>query len=103
MRVLNEPLIEKFVKWHGDAREWLLNWLVVARAATWRSIEDVRLAYPAADGGVRVRSGATVTVFDVGGNKYRMITSIIYQTETVIILELMTHAQYSSDRWKRRY
>jgi mRNA interferase HigB len=71
--------------------------------AQWHTIQDVKTAYPSADGGVRVKSGARVTVFDVGGNKYRMITDVIYATETVVVLELMTHSEYSSDRWKKRY
>ncbi len=103
MRVLNEQTIERFARQHPDSREWLEQWLVVARDAHWHTIQDVKTAYPAADGGVRMPSGAKVTVFDVGGNKYRMITNVIYATETVVILELMTHGEYSKDRWKRRY
>ena len=33
----------------------------------------------------------------------RMITDIVYAIETVIVLELMTHAEYSKDRWKQGY
>jgi len=103
MRIVNEPTIAKFVRKHPDCRAWLEDWLVVARSSVWSSIQDVQRAYPAADGGVRVASGARVTIFDVGGNKYRMATHVIYATATVIILELMTHGEYSKDRWKQRY
>ncbi len=103
MRVLNEDLIARFVRAHADSRRYLDEWLAVARAALWKAIQDVKTTYPSADGGVKTRSGGRVTVFDVGGNKYRLITLIIYQTQTLVILELMTHAEYSKSRWKQRY
>ncbi len=103
MRVINEPVVARFIRKHADPRSWLENWLAVARSARWQTIQDVKQAYPAADGGVKVASGAKVTVFDVGGNKYRMVTDIVYAIGTVTILELMTHAEYSRDLWKRRY
>ena len=103
MRIVNEPAVVRFIRKHADSREWLENWLAVARNASWQSIQDVKLAYPAADGGVKVASGARVTVFDVGGNKYRLIADVIYPIQTVTILELMTHGEYSKDLWKKRY
>jgi mRNA interferase HigB len=103
MRVINESAIVRFTGKHPDSREWLESWLIVARDASWRTIQDVKRVYPAADGGVKVASGARVTVFDVGGNKYRMVTDIAYTIQTVTVLELMTHAEYSKDRWKERF
>ena len=98
MRVLNEPLLARFIRKHTDARQWLEAWLIVTRAAQWHSIAEVQLAYPVADGGVKVSSGASITVFDVGGNKYRMISDINYAIQTVAVLELMTHGEYSKNR-----
>jgi mRNA interferase HigB len=103
MRVINEPAIARFIRKHGDSRSWLENWLVVARNARWQSIQDIKLAYAAADGGVRVGSGANVTVFDVCGNRYRLIADVAYPIQTITVLELMTHGEYSKDLWKRRY
>jgi mRNA interferase HigB len=103
MRIINEPAIAKFARKHPDSRRWLEGWLLVVREVEWQSIRDVKLAYPATDGGVKVASGARVTVFDVCGNKYRMIADVNYGIQTVNVLELLTHAEYSSNRWKGRY
>ena len=103
MRIINEPVVHKFHRKHPDSRRWLGEWLTVARAAQWQTIQDLKQVYPAADGGVRAASGARVTVIDVGGNKYRMIADVNYMTQTVNVLELMTHSEYSRDRWKQRY
>ena len=40
------------------------------------------------------------TVFDVGGNKYRLVAAIHYNRKKVYIRHVLTHAEYDSDRWK---
>ena|SRR5215204_6563695 len=103
MLIANEKVLTRFARKHNDAMSWLQNWLKVVDDAEWRTIQDVRAAFPSVDGGVKVGSGASVTVFDVGGNKYRMVVSIRYQVQSVTILELLTHAEYSKNLWKERY
>lgn len=102
MLVLNEGIIRSFVRRHPDCRSWIESWLEIARATDWESIDHVRETYPSADGGVRVASGGSVTVFNVSGNKYRLVVSIVYKTRMLIVLDLLTHAEYSKNFWKRR-
>jgi mRNA interferase HigB len=64
---------------------------------------DIRRTYPAADGGVRVASGGQVTVFNVSGNKYRLVVVVMFVGQTVVVLDVMTHAEYSRGQWKQRY
>ena len=40
-----------------------------------------------------------LTVFDIGGNKYRLITFIRYEAQTVFIKHVFTHAEY--DKWSK--
>ena len=103
MTVFGEKVLERYWKKHRDAQAWLKNWLALARAAQWENIEDVHLMDRDADGGVKVRSGGTVTVFNVRGNRHRLIVSIDYELQIVLIHECMTHAQYSKNLWKARY
>jgi mRNA interferase HigB len=103
MDVRKENVLARFARKHPHAARWLQNWLEVTRGANWQTIQEVKAAFPAVDGGVRVGSGGTVTVFDVSGNKYRMIASISYELQAVVIWELLTHAEYSKDLWKERY
>jgi len=83
---------------HTLARSWVRN----VEHATWHSIADVRRLYPATDGGVRMTDGKLVTVFNVKGNEYRLISDVIYAAQVVVVLELMTHADYSKGNWKKR-
>ena len=57
---------------------------------------DVRKTYPNAD------AVGEFTVFNIGGNKYRLATSISYRTGKVFIRHVMTHQEYSRADWKRR-
>ena len=50
-------------------------WHKVAIHASWRNLSEVREQFPHADP-VAVKSGAVVTVFNIAGNKYRLITRI---------------------------
>jgi mRNA interferase HigB len=95
-------IIERFVRKHRDARGWLAEWIRNVEAARWKDIDDVRKLYPAADGGVRIRRGKVVTVFNVKGNEYRLVADILYAAQFVNVLDLMTHAEYSKDLWKDR-
>ncbi len=44
-----------------------------------------------------------VTVFNVRGNKYRLLTLINCQQQIAVLLELLTHAEYNKQQWKARY
>jgi mRNA interferase HigB len=49
-----------------------------------------------------VASGSTVTVFNVCGNKYRLVAAIHYDRQRVYILRLLRRAEYSKDLWKKK-
>lgn len=42
-----------------------------------------------------------LTVFNTGGNKYRLIVNIVYARGQVYIQEALTHAEYDRNQWKR--
>ncbi len=105
MKVLGIPVLAKAAKRHRDARKPLADWLAVALAAEWASIDDIRASYPSADGvPVKVGGGVTIvaTVFNIKGNTYRLISVVSYENQTVIVREFLTHAEYSKDAWKGR-
>jgi mRNA interferase HigB len=99
MRLITWKRLEQWSTQYPDAGAWLSNWAATVQQATWAHLPDVRQAYPHADE-VLVKSGKPVTVFNVKGNRYRLITAIHYNTGTVFAMRLMTHADYSKDRWK---
>jgi mRNA interferase HigB len=100
--LIGQDVLTRAMRTHADARKWLQAWVVTAQDAVWRSIDDVRADYPSADG-VRLRSHVVVTVFNVRGNEYRLLTSINYGRQAILVLALLTHAEYDKGRWKEWY
>jgi mRNA interferase HigB len=99
VRIIKLATVREFARQHADAASGLERWLDVTKATEWRKLHDVRQAFRSADE-VRVASGRTVVIFNIGGNKYRLIAAIHYNLGKVFVLMFMTHAEYSKGRWK---
>lgn len=99
MRIIHGGTVKRWAIQYRDAAESLAAWMKNAEEATWRSLSEVRRVYPHADA-VEVASGRTVVVFNIRGNRYRLITAIHYNRQVVYTLEFLNHAEYSKDRWK---
>ena len=72
MRVISLKLLRQFWEQYPDAERPLRQWYKTTLHAQWSSLQHAQRAYPHADG-IRTRSGETLTVFNIGGNKYRLI------------------------------
>ena len=74
---------------HGDAEQPLRAWFAEARRAAWRTPSDVKAAYRNASfvGNDRV-------VFNIGGNKYRLVVALKYSAQIAFIRFVGTHAAY---------
>lgn len=96
MHVIAKPiLIECWTK-HPDAEPSLTIWYRIMKSEVFIDFNDLRATFKSAD---YVRG---LTVFNIGGNKYRLIASIHYNRQKVYIREVLTHDEYDQDGWKRR-
>ena len=95
MRVISVDKLVEFSQIHPDAEVSLDAWRQVAESAQWKHIIDVRHVYPHAD------FVEGYTVFNIGGNKYRLITKITYLVKTVTIKCVLTHSEYDKNEWKK--
>jgi mRNA interferase HigB len=98
MRVIATQRIAEWSRRFPDAASALAAWLQVTLAARWQTIADVRRDFPHADG-VAVGSGRTATVFNIRGNRYRLITAIHYRGSRVYTMRFLSHADYDKRRW----
>ena len=98
MRVISLKLLREFWKKHPDAELPLRHWYKTAVQADWSSLQEVREAFPHADG--VTTSGETVTVFNIGGNKYRLIARIRYDYQLINVRSVLTHQEYDAETWK---
>src|SRR5438309_5182540 len=100
MRIITRKRLREFGRRHPDAAVPLEKWYRLLREAEWENLQELRRVYPHADL-VRVASGNLVTVFNICGNKYRLIAAVHYNRQRVYVLRLVTHAEYSKDFWKK--
>jgi len=101
MWVISIKRLREFWHTHPAAEMPLRQWYKVALHASWGSLVDVRVQFPHADP-VVVKSGAVVTVFNIAGNNYRLLTRIEYHRHKVYVKEVLTHSEYSRNQWKAR-
>jgi mRNA interferase HigB len=99
MPFVSKRRLREFWQRRPDARLPLLAWYKIALEADWASLQDVRLTYPHADA-VKLRTGLVVTVFNIGGNKYRLITRVIYPYRRIYVKLVLTHGEYDKIDWK---
>jgi mRNA interferase HigB len=95
MRIIKRGALERFWRAHPDAKAGLESWYAVMRKADWKTPVGLKQVYPYAD------LVGRRTVFNIAGNKYRLIARINYQTQRVFVLYILTHAEYDRGAWKK--
>ncbi len=94
MHVISKKRLREFWGKHPDARTALLSWHRVAQKADWGNFAAVRGVYASAD------QVGRFTVFNIGGNKYRLVAEINYARRKVFVRHVLTHAAYDAGAWK---
>jgi mRNA interferase HigB len=82
--------VEGFLKKAPAARGPLARWARIVETAEWKSIVDARQVMPTAD----LVKGTNFICFNIGGNKYRLITIVSYALQSIAVVELLTHSDY---------
>ena len=103
MRVIAKPRLRGFWEAHPDAEKPLKAWwkIVASRDTDWRNINDVKASLSGVDG-FNLDCGVPVVVFNIGGNKYRLVARIDYASHTVYIKAVLTHREYDRNQWKQQ-
>ena len=94
MRIIKRGALEQFWEKHPDAKTSLESWYGVVRRAVWQTPVEMKRIYPNAD------LVGRRTIFNIAGNKYRMVARVNYETQRVFVLYLLTHAEYDRGDWK---
>ena len=93
MRVISLKPLHEFWQRYPDAEQPLRQWYKTASLAEWNSLQDTRRDYPHADG-VSSKPGETLTVFNIAGNKYRLVVEMQYRAGIAWVKFVGTHATY---------
>ncbi|PYS99585.1 MAG: hypothetical protein DMF63_10890 [Acidobacteria bacterium] len=94
MRIISRKMIRDFAKSDPVAVKPLDEWYRRLKKTVASNLAELRQTFPTAD------QVGTCTVFNVGGNKYRIITKIVYRFRTVYLREVLNHKEYDKGKWK---
>ncbi len=96
MHVIAKPILVEFWTTHPAAESPLESWYRTMRTEVFTDFNDLRATFASAD----YVDG--LTVFNIGGNKYRLIASIHYNRHKVYIRAVLTHEEYDRGDWKQK-
>ena len=97
MRIIAKRSLQKFWERPGyaDSRGPLHSWYAEAIKAAWRSPQDIKDQYASAS-----ICGNNRVVFNIGGNKYRLVAAIAFQPRIVWVKAVLTHSDYDKGAWR---
>jgi mRNA interferase HigB len=101
MKVIKPLRVREYARAHAGAATNLDRWIALTKFAIWTDFKDVKSTFGGAADAVRVDSGRIVVVFNISGNKFRLVTAIHYNVAKVFVLRFLTHAEYSKGKWKQ--
>ena len=94
MPVISYKRIRQFSTINKDAEIPLRAWYSIVKKATWQNLAELKHVYTAAD------LVDHYTVFNIKGNKYRLIAREVFRSQTVFVIAVMTHEKYDLGKWK---
>lgn len=94
LRIISHRAIREFTASNKAATQPLDDWYRIVKRAAWLSIAEVRMTYSHAD-----LVGSCV-VFNIGGNKWRLISKIAFNRQVLYIRFILTHKDYDEGGWK---
>lgn len=89
MRVIKRKALQDFWEKHPLSEQPLTAWYAEAIHSEWNTPNDIKAKYGSAD----ILPDNRV-VFNIGGNKYRLIAKIAYKAQLVYIRFVGTHSEY---------
>lgn len=95
MRVITNRRLLEFAATHADASEPLRAWRKAIEGGNYAHFAGLRLAFRGVD---KVHD---LNVFNIAGNKYRLITFVHYARQLCYIKHILTHVEYDKGDWKK--
>jgi mRNA interferase HigB len=94
MHIITRKRLNEFAQKYPENKSALLQWYQLMKQGGFNSIAELRKVFPSA-----VKVGK-LTVFNIGGNKIRLIAAIHYNRKKVYIRAVLLHSEYDKSKWK---
>ena len=98
MLIIGKLILGEFWRTHKTAKTPLQRWIQVVEEAKWICFSDIKKTFGHADS--YKKAGRKYVIFNVAGNKFRLITMAKYKNHLVVVSVVMTHKEYSKEKWK---
>ena len=95
MQVIAKPILVQFWTKHRDAEGPVRAWHSIMEKQVFADFNRLRATFASAD------YVEPLTVFNIGGNKFRPIAAIHYNRGKVFIRHVLAHEEYDRGKWKR--
>jgi mRNA interferase HigB len=94
MHVITRKRLNEFAEKHSGTKTALAKWHQLVKKTDFSSFTELRAIFPSAD------QVGKLTVFNVGGNKVRVVAAIHYNRKKVYIRAVLSHEEYDPGGWK---
>lgn len=94
MHVISRKALRVFWERHPDAEGPLIRWFKIMERTAFRDFAHLRATFPSAD------NVDDLIVFNIGGNKYRLIVAMYFNAQRVYVRHVLTHEQYDGGGWR---
>jgi mRNA interferase HigB len=94
MHVITRKRLNEFAKQYPETKTALAHWYSLVKHNDFSNFAELKAMFSSAD------QAGKLTVFNVGGNKIRLIAAIHYNRKRVYIRGVLTHAEYNEGKWK---
>ncbi len=94
MHIITRKRLNEFADKYPGTKTALGKWYQEMKKGEFSSIAELRKVFPTAD------KVGKLTVFNIGGNKVRLIAAIHYNRKKVYIRAVLTHKEYNLGKWQ---
>lgn|SRR3990167_4928940 len=95
MHIITQKRIWEAIELHPESARALDGWYRVMKRNRFAKFSDLRNVFSSVD------KVGDLYVFDIGGNKLRLIANIHFLCQRVYIRKIMTHQEYDANKWRR--
>jgi mRNA interferase HigB len=94
MHVITRKRLNEFAEKYPYTKTALARWYRSVKNNSFGNFAELRAIFPTAD-----RIGK-LTVFNIGGNRVRLVAAIHYNRKKIYIRAVLTHVEYDEGKWK---
>ncbi|MEO0352444.1 MAG: type II toxin-antitoxin system HigB family toxin [Cyanobacteria bacterium P01_A01_bin.15] len=95
MHIISRKSLRDFWSQYPDSQASLLRWFKIVEKSEFENFASLRLTFPSAD------KVGNLIIFNIGGNKYRLIASVHFNRQKIYIRYVLTHRNYDKGEWKK--